>query len=158
MTTLQRPRSPQVIWLPRGLTNDDDTNGHVDNFCNFVAPAQVVLSWCDDPDDPQVTRNRRAPPIALGKTPPHPGTLLSCACVHGQYAISREAWEVLTNTTDAKGRPLTVHKLPIPPVMRYTEEYCQQVPYRTVGDRLAASYVNFYIANGESSPRTPPDD
>jgi len=53
---------------------------------------------------------------------------------------------------------LTVHKLPIPPVMRYTEEYCQQVPYRTVGDRLAASYVNFYIANGESSPRIPPDD
>ena len=34
----------------------------------------------------------------------------------------------------------------------------QQVPYRTVGDRLAASYVNFYIANGESSPRIPPDD
>lgn len=42
-----------IIWLPRGLVGDVDTNGHVDNLACFVRPGVVMLSWCEDPADPQ---------------------------------------------------------------------------------------------------------
>ena len=54
---------------------------------------------------------------------------------------------------DAKGRRLRVHKLPLPAPVTITEEECEGLdlcegePTRTPGERLAASYVNFYIAN-----------
>ena len=44
----------KVIWLPRGLEADDDTNGHVDNFACFARPGVVLLAWTDNKDDPQV--------------------------------------------------------------------------------------------------------
>lgn len=45
----------KIIWLPRGLYADEDTNGHVDNFACFAAPGKVLLAWTDDTSDPQVT-------------------------------------------------------------------------------------------------------
>ena len=42
----------KVIWLPRGIYNDE-TNEHVDNVCCFIAPGEVVLAWTDDKNDPQ---------------------------------------------------------------------------------------------------------
>lgn len=44
----------KVIWLPRGLCGDDDTNGHIDNFACFARPGTVLLAWTDDASDPQV--------------------------------------------------------------------------------------------------------
>ncbi len=44
----------QVIWLPKGVYADHHTNGHVDNFCCFAKPGEVLLAWSDDPSDPQV--------------------------------------------------------------------------------------------------------
>lgn len=113
----------KVIWLPHGIYGDE-TNGHVDNICAFVAPAEVVLSWTDDEKDPQ-------------------------------YARSLADFLVLSEARDAKGRPFRITKLPLPsnPVIVTKEEAekieCApgEVP-RTEGERLAASYVNFYIANG----------
>lgn len=113
----------KVIWLPRGIYNDE-TNEHVDNVCAFVRPAEVVLAWTDDENDPQ-------------------------------YALSKADLEVLENETDARGRKLTVHKLLIPkkPVC-VTEndlaglEFEDGEDMREVGERLAASYANFYISNG----------
>jgi agmatine deiminase len=73
---------------------------------------------------------------------------------HPQYERSASAYDVLTNTPDAMGRKLTVHKLHIPSDMYITEEEargvkntCWAVP-RNAGDRLAASYVNFIMPNG----------
>ena len=43
----------KVLWLPKGLYGDVDTNGHVDNFCVFARPGEVLLSWTDDEKDPQ---------------------------------------------------------------------------------------------------------
>ena len=114
----------RVLWIRRGLTADSDTNGHVDNICCFVAPGKVLLAWCDDPTDEQ-------------------------------YHISREAYSFLQKTTDAKGREIEIVKMPIPPPMYYTEEDCSSLARiggmfspRTPGERLAASYVNFYLPNG----------
>ena len=42
----------KVIWLPYGIYNDE-TNEHVDNVCAFTSPANVVLAWTDDVNDPQ---------------------------------------------------------------------------------------------------------
>ena len=50
----------KVIWLPHGLYNDIDTNGHVDNLMHVARPGEVVLSWCDDPEDPQYAISREA--------------------------------------------------------------------------------------------------
>lgn len=41
----------KIIWLARGLYSDE-TDGHIDNILHIVGPAEVVLTWCDDPEDP----------------------------------------------------------------------------------------------------------
>ncbi|MCM1046119.1 MAG: agmatine deiminase [Candidatus Gastranaerophilales bacterium] len=110
-----------VIWLPCGIYNDE-TNEHVDNICAFVAPAEVVLAWTEDREDVQ-------------------------------YAMSKRCLDVLERSRDAKGRPIRVHKLPLPKPVTITADECNGLDAcwgeaaRTPGERLAASYVNFYIAN-----------
>lgn len=112
----------KIIWLKRGIYNDE-TNEHVDNICAFTAPAEVVLAWTDDKNDPQ-------------------------------YEMSKECLETLLSETDAKGRRFKVHKLPLPNPVFAEKKECDGLihmngePTRTVGERLAASYVNFYISNG----------
>lgn len=111
-----------VLWLPCGIYHDE-TNEHVDNICAFVAPGEVVLAWTDDEQDVQ-------------------------------YAMSKACLDYLEQVTDAKGRKIKVHKLPLPKPVCISEEECQGLdacwdePTRIPGERLAASYVNFYIANG----------
>ena len=39
---------------------DEDTTGHVDNICQFVAPGKVVLAWEDNEQDPQYERSKAA--------------------------------------------------------------------------------------------------
>jgi len=41
-----------VIWLTSGLSDDADTDGHVDNVAAFAAPGHVLAQGCDDPSDP----------------------------------------------------------------------------------------------------------
>src|SRR5690606_33193154 len=48
-----------IIWLPEGLYNDE-TDGHVDNFCCFVRPGEVLLAWTDDENDPNHARCQAA--------------------------------------------------------------------------------------------------
>lgn len=71
-----------------------------------------------------------------------------------QYARSRAALTVLENSTDAKGRPFVIHKLPVPgPLFAQAQEYATvdltgaAVP-REAQARLAGSYINFYLCNG----------
>jgi agmatine deiminase len=111
----------KIIWLGHGVFNDE-TDGHVDNLCCFVRPGEVVLTWCDNPDDPQ-------------------------------YDISRAAYEVLVKARDARGRRLKIHKLMQPGPLYMSEREAAGIERsldsraRRAGDRLAGSYVNFYIAN-----------
>lgn len=110
-----------IIWLPRGCYLDE-TDGHVDNLCCFIAPGHVALTWCEDEQDPQ-------------------------------GAICREALRVLENATDAQGRRLTIHKLPQPGPLYIADDEASGIDRlnsshpRLPGDRMAGSYVNFYISN-----------
>lgn len=110
-----------VIWLGNGVYQDE-THGHIDNLCCFVRPGEIVLTWTDDKKDPQ-------------------------------YDISADAFERLSQARDARGRRLKVHKLLQPGPLYLTREEAQGLDLsehsrpRRAGDRLVASYVNFYIAN-----------
>lgn len=113
----------KVLWLPRGIYNDE-TNEHVDNVCAFVKPGEVVLAWTEEESDPQ-------------------------------YELSKACLEYLQQERDAKGRKIVVHKLPIPdyPILVQKEDlegyvFEEGEDVREVGERMAASYVNFYFTNG----------
>ncbi len=111
-----------IVWLGAGVPHDE-TGGHVDNLACFVRPGEVLLSWCDDPADPH-------------------------------YHVSRDAEARLLAARDAQGRKLAVRHIPMPKAMFFQAEEAagiDQTAYgmnRRAGERLAASYVNFYIANG----------
>lgn len=111
----------KIIWLGRGVVNDE-TDGHVDNLCCFVRPGVVALTWPDDRSDPQ-------------------------------YEISRDALQRLSAARDARGRQIKVHKLPQPGPLYMTKQEAAGIERRAgtrvrrAGDRMAGSYVNFYIAN-----------
>ena len=71
-----------------------------------------------------------------------------------QYERSRAAFEILSQTKDARGRKLTVHKVHQPGPLFLTAEEAAGIDLsaeakpRTPGARLAGSYVNFYLADG----------
>lgn len=111
-----------VLWIPRGVYNDE-TKGHVDNLACFLRPGVVALTWTDDRSDPQ-------------------------------YERSQEAYDYLASAKDARGRPLQVHKIHQPAPVLISEDEAEAVDCvpgvlpRQPGDRLAASYINFYLCNG----------
>ena len=111
-----------IIWLGAGVVADE-TSGHIDNLACFARPGAVCLTWCDDPRDPQ-------------------------------HRVSRDAYERLRAARDAHGRPFEIHKLPSPgPLYMTRREAAGIAPTARIralraGQRLAGSYVNFYLANG----------
>jgi agmatine deiminase len=85
-----------------------------------------------------------------------PGVVLLTWCgdeSDPQHAISRDALARLEATTDARGRPFEVIKLPAPGPLRIEAEEAAGVELREgtlprrAGDRLAGSYANFYLGN-----------
>lgn len=112
----------KVLWIPRGVFHDE-TSGHVDNLACFLRPGMIALTWSDDKSDPQ-------------------------------YERSAEAYDYLMTQTDARGRNLTVHKIQQPAPILISPEEAEGVDAvdgtlpRAAGDRMAASYVNFYFCNG----------
>lgn len=112
----------KVLWVPRGVFHDE-TTGHVDNILCYLRPGVVALTWTDDKSDPQ-------------------------------YERSAEAYDYLMSQTDAKGRKLEIHKIYQPNPILITAEEAEGVDAvdgtlpREAGDRMAASYINFYLCNG----------
>jgi agmatine deiminase len=111
----------KVIWLGAGVF-EDETDGHVDNLACFARPGTVLLTWTDDEDDPQ-------------------------------HAISSDARDRLEATTDARDRPFEVALLPSPGPLQLSAEEGEGIDVREgtqprlAGERLAGSYVNFYLGN-----------
>jgi agmatine deiminase len=112
----------KVLWIPRGVIHDE-TTGHVDNLVCYLRPGVMALTWIDDKSDPQ-------------------------------YERSAEAYDYLMSVTDAKDRKLDVHKIHQPNPILIAPEEAEGVDAvdgtqpREAGDRMAASYINFYLCNG----------
>jgi agmatine deiminase len=111
----------KVVWLGDGVYMDE-TDGHVDNLACFARPGVVLLTWVEDPADPQHAISRdalarlEAATDARGRSfgvikVPAPGPLA-------------------TSAEEAAGVE------PVPGTQP-----------RRAGDRLAAGYVNFYVGN-----------
>jgi len=123
----------KVLWLGRGVFNDE-TDGHIDNLACFVRPGVVLLTWTDDESDPQ-------------------------------WEISDDARRRLEAATDARGRAIEVVRMPAPGPLEMSAHEAAGVQVaagtkpRRAGERLAASYVNFYagtqrIVFPQLDPRT----
>ncbi len=110
-----------VLWLGRGVFGDE-TDGHVDNLACFAAPGVVLLTWPEDQSDP--TR-----------------------------PAAEDAERRLQAARDAKGREIEVIRVPAPAALSITAEEAAGIERRggtlarPAGERMAASYVNFFIAN-----------
>ncbi len=111
----------KVLWLPRGC-KFDETDGHIDDLACFVAPAELLLSWTDDENDPQ-------------------------------YEVYAEAFEILSQATDARGRRLTIHKIHQPAPAVWSQAEAEQVDVtadatqRLAGYKVMGSYINYYVGN-----------
>ncbi|TFC79528.1 agmatine deiminase family protein [Cryobacterium cheniae] len=75
-----------VVWLPRGLTRDQErygTRGHVDMVAAIPSPGTVLIHAQNDP-------------------------------AHPDYAVTRQLRAVLAESADAAGRAVTIVDLPAP--------------------------------------------
>lgn len=78
----------RIVWLPNGILEDDDTDGHVDNVAAFVGPGRAVAQTTADRDDPNYDRLRRNVAVLL-----HAGIdvveldVLSAATVDGTRVV-----------------------------------------------------------------------
>jgi agmatine deiminase len=108
-----------VVWLGKG-TYMDETDGHVDNLCAYVRPAEVVLNWTDDRNDPQYESSREA------------------------YERLKEARDARGRRFEVHKLVQ-----PGPLLMTAEEaagvDSAEGTKRRQAGDWLAGSYVNFYL-------------
>ncbi|NRI64916.1 agmatine deiminase family protein [Rhodococcus sp. MS16] len=84
-----------VIWLPRGLTRDQETygtRGHVDIVAAISSPGVVLI------------HDQRNP-------------------MHPDYAVSKTIIELFERSTDVGGRPWKVIRVPAPEILRDDEGF-----------------------------------
>lgn len=110
-----------IIWLGKGV-HLDETDGHVDNLCAYVRPAEVVLTWTNDRNDPQYEISRDAWE-----------RLKEARDARGRrFKIHKlqQPGPLRMTAEEAAGVDVAEGSQP-----------------RSAGSRLAGSYVNFYIGN-----------
>jgi len=108
-----------VVWLGKG-TYMDETDGHVDNLCAYVRPAEIVLTWTDDRSDPQYEISRDA---------------------HERLMQARDA-RGRRFKVHKLVQPGPLH---MTPQEAAGVDASQGAQPREAGARLAGSYVNFYL-------------
>lgn len=111
-----------IIWLGQGVYLDE-TDGHVDNLINLVAPGVVALTWSDDRADPQYEISRDAYE-RLSRAVDARGRRLEIHKLH-------QPGPVYITAAEAQDVDPVAGTLP-----------------RTAGARLAGSYANYYTCNG----------
>ena len=110
----------KVLWIPHGIYNDE-TNEHVDNMACFLDENTILLATSKDENDIQ-------------------------------YKWSMEAKKILEQETTSSGKKIKVLLVNTPnPYLALTKSEAKAIKAsngakeRLEGDRLAASYVNFYM-------------
>lgn len=153
---LRLPGVRKVIWLPAGLAHDTlhrgtitgayvgwGTGGHTDEFVRFADARTVLLAWVDERE-----------------AATHPVARINLKRMQANF-------EILSASTDARGRPLRVLKVPLPRMVEravvlstdantdYSEQWsAAQFPARegrregdTVIQVATCSYLNHVLAN-----------
>jgi agmatine deiminase len=111
----------RMIWLGRGVFGDE-TDGHVDNLACFARPGLVLLSFSDDPADPQhaishdALRRLRDAHDARGRRPE-----VALLPVPGPLTVTAQEAAGVASLPGSKPR--------------------------RAGERMAGSYANFYLGN-----------
>lgn len=92
-----------------------------------------------------------------------PGEVVCCYTddeSHDYYEVFKDCYETLYNATDAKGRKLKVHKLPVADSFFLSTEEAENIAdmqgvgeeedgaWREEGEEAVGSYANFLITNG----------
>ena len=110
----------KVIWIPHGIVNDE-TNEHVDNMACFLDEETILLATSKDKKDLQ-------------------------------YEWSMQAKEILEKETLADGKKIKIVLINVPsPYLKLSHEEYEGISSddkmypHPEGDRLSASYVNFYM-------------
>lgn len=113
----------KIIWLKNGIYLDE-TNEHIDNILQVVAPGKVMLSWTDDKNDPQYAFSSAALKVLESETDAKGRKIevIKLPAPNPLIYITKE---------EAAGVDAVDGTLP-----------------RNEGDRQAASYINSYIGNG----------
>ena len=112
----------KVVWLPNGLFNDE-TDGHVDNFCCYVRPGEVLLAWTDDPHNPNYNRCHEALQVLENTTDAQGRTFIVHKMpIPGPLFATAEECDGVDVAAGSQHRDPSV--------------------------QLAGSYVNFLIVNG----------
>nr|WP_314572452.1 agmatine deiminase [uncultured Pseudomonas sp.] len=112
----------KIIWLPDGLFNDE-TDGHVDNFCCYVRPGEVLLAWTDDVSDPNYPRCQAALQVLQNSVDAKGRALVVHKMpIPGPLYATQEECDGVDLVAGSQERHPSV--------------------------RLAGSYVNFLIVNG----------
>jgi agmatine deiminase len=116
----------EVIWLGDGIEGDD-TDGHVDDIARFISPDAIVCAFEEDEDDRNHEPLRANHEYLAGLTTTEDPSVLEEEGVAG----AEEAGE----SEDELPARFEVIKLPMP--RKIVRD----------GQRLPATYANFYIAN-----------
>jgi agmatine deiminase len=109
----------KVIWIPRGVFGDE-TDGHIDNLACFTRPGRVLLTWEDDPDDPQAPISREALAVLESATDAKGRSL--------EVGLLPSPGPLFITDEEARGIDRSERAKP-----------------RLAGERLAGSYANFLI-------------
>jgi agmatine deiminase len=117
----------QTLWLPRGCAGDD-THGHIDDIARFVSPDTILACVEPNPADPNHL------PLAENLDRLH-----AFRRAHAPRSTKDNGSSTKRTDSSAKrigsGQPFKIVELPMP------------APVIFDGQRLPASYANFYIAN-----------
>ncbi len=118
----------EVLWLGDGIEGDD-TDGHIDDIARFVSEDEIVCAYEEDENDPNFEPLKANFDFLAGLTAKGSSKALT------QHAESDGDNDPDAGEEDSPLARFEVHKLPMP----------QKIARD--GQRLPASYANFYIGN-----------
>ena len=119
-------------------------------LCDYLGGEKVI--WLKDGIDPLET-NGHIDDVACFVSPKEVACIFTEDKDHPFYQASQDAYRILREATDAKGRQLKVHKICCTKKNIYIEkefviEKNNSSIKRMTGDLCIASYLNFLIVNG----------
>jgi len=112
----------EVIWLGDGIEGDD-TDGHIDDIARFVNTDEIVCAYEEDESDPNFYPLKANFELLAGMTS------------DGKSGAVADEEEEEDHESEGPLPRFDVHKLPMP--RKIVRD----------GQRLPASYANFYIGN-----------